>query len=146
MRITKPAEGVTRVLLGRAGTYGLRLAAPDHVPFEVTVDWDGRELTTRDGSVASDGGRSGVTLARGEATVAGRRLPDHHLFLGLRDAWFSAQARAPRGGNAVELLFDGEDAFRAIDVSLRGAQRSVLVSTWWWDSTARPSRTAGSST
>lgn len=134
VRTTAPSSGVTRVLLGGAGSYRVRLTAADHVPFEVTVDWDGHELRTRDASVAPDGGRSGVTLARGDARLGGRALPDHHLFLGLRHAWFSAQARAPRGGNDVELLFDGEDAFRAIDARLRGAQSSVLVSTWWWDS------------
>lgn len=127
-------SGTARVLLGPVGSYVVDLAAPDHTPLRLTLDWDGAKVTTRDATLAPDGGRAGVTVARGETSLSGRAVPAHRVFLGLRHAWFSAQARAPRPGNAVELLMNGEAAWRSVATRLREAKRSVLVSTWWWDS------------
>ncbi len=128
------APATRRLLLGRAATYAVRLEAPDHVALTLAIVWDGHTLSTRDASLGPDGGRAGVSLASGRTTLGTRSLPAHDLVLGLRHAWFSAQARPPRQGNAVELLMDGEDAWRSVEARLRAATRSVLVSAWWWDS------------
>lgn len=133
-RTTREGDETLRLFLGAPATYAVHLEAKDHVPLDLTLDWDGTTVTTRDASLAPDGGRAGVTLAHSTKRIATRTLPAHDLYLGLRHAWFSAQARPARRGNAVELLMDGEEAWRAIDARLRGAREQVLVSTWWWDS------------
>lgn len=125
-----------RAFLGTApGIYSLDVSAPDHVPLTLTVAFDGANIEVRDASTGPDGGRAGVSVARGRKALRTRTVPGYDLFVGLRHEWFSAQGRPARSGNAVKLLMNGEEAWRNVHDRLLEAHSSVLASTWWWDST-----------
>ena len=123
------------VPLSQAGDVRVRLSAPDHEPVEVTVLYDG--TTRQDGAMLQSnslGPRAGVSMSHEPLDYGGRVLPTHSLYLGLRHLWFSSQGRPARRGNQVDLLTDGEQAWKSVYVDLEHASQSVLLATWWWES------------
>jgi phosphatidylserine/phosphatidylglycerophosphate/cardiolipin synthase-like enzyme len=112
----------------------VRLSADQFLPLEVALSFDGtsgdRGLTV--GAFDASTGH-GVAMAHRTGAQKGG-VPKHVLFLGLRHKWFSAQGRPPRAGNKVELFHAGEPAWQSVRKALDAAKKSVLVSTWWWES------------
>lgn len=126
---------IRRVDLRTHGRLAVTLAAPQHRTLRVDLDFDGTRrpegLTVRPGPEA---GGQGLSLTRGSRVISGQAVPVHTAVLGLRHQWFSAQGRPARRGNRVDLLMDGEEAWRAVHADLRTARETVNVTTWWWES------------
>jgi phosphatidylserine/phosphatidylglycerophosphate/cardiolipin synthase-like enzyme len=125
---------VRRVALAARGRLTVTLSAPQHRTLTATVDFDGS--SREDGLTASlmTPSRQGLSLTRSTEVIAGQTVPVHALLLGLRHEWFSAQGRPARRGNRIDLLMDGEEAWRTVHADLRTARETVNVSTWWWES------------
>ncbi|MBZ0236009.1 MAG: hypothetical protein K8M05_27015 [Deltaproteobacteria bacterium] len=128
-----------------AGAYAITLAAPDHEPLTVTLDFDGSgEL---DG--ARVGAAPGATVSVSHEMRAhdgGDAVPVHSVYLGLRHQWFSAEGRPARRGNRVRLLMDGEEGWGAVDQALASASDSILLASWWFESDFELTRTEGNLT
>jgi phosphatidylserine/phosphatidylglycerophosphate/cardiolipin synthase-like enzyme len=127
-----PDGAVLRVPLRAAERLVIALGAEDHHDLKVELQFDGsRDERGLSVKRDDDDALAGVTLAhdRGED---GR--PVHKLYLGLRHRWFSAEGRPARRGNRVDLLMDGEEAWKSVHADLTSARDEVLVSTWWWQS------------
>jgi phosphatidylserine/phosphatidylglycerophosphate/cardiolipin synthase-like enzyme len=118
-----------------AASYDLTLSARDHHSLTLGLDFVGtvgfEAVKLRSGPEAQGHGR---VLGHEWLTEGGRRIAVHHLFLGLRHRWFSAQGRPARRGNSVRLLMDGEEAWSTVQGELGAARESVLIATWWWQS------------
>jgi phosphatidylserine/phosphatidylglycerophosphate/cardiolipin synthase-like enzyme len=117
-----------------ARTYRVALVAPEHEPIAIDVFFDGTGGETSvlvDGAIASDA----ISVTHDRATVEGREVWIHRVYLGLRHRWFSASGRPARHHNAVDLLVAGEEAWASVHADLERANDSILLSTWWWDST-----------
>jgi phosphatidylserine/phosphatidylglycerophosphate/cardiolipin synthase-like enzyme len=56
------------------------------------------------------------------------------LDLGLAHHWFASAGSPARHGNRLELLMNGEDAWKRLHGDLQAAQSLVTGSTWWWTS------------
>jgi PLD-like domain/Phospholipase D Active site motif len=126
-------KSATTVFIRRAGTYAIHLEAPKHEPLDVTVAYDG--------GAADDSAQLDASASRGaysfghvQRDIAGKRLNAHVVYLGLRHKWFSAEGRPARGGNDVQLLMDGEEAWATVKKDLVRATKTVNISTWWWES------------
>ncbi|MFK7988422.1 MAG: phospholipase D-like domain-containing protein [Sandaracinaceae bacterium] len=131
------------VLLESAGTFEVSLSAPDHAPIALTAEYaGGSEL---DGLTISGGGAGqGISLSHDVRTIDGVTLPVHTLYLGLPHLWFSTASRPPRGGNRIEMLYTGEEAWGRDAEENDDATDSGHVGTWWWGSDfelVRPSGT-----
>jgi len=126
---------VLTVPLKAAGSYTIRLSAPEHRSLEVAVAFDGTgTLTGATLTLAAGSSDQGVSFSHDTRTFSGKTLPVHSLYLGLRHLWFSAQGRPARRGNDIQLLMDGEEAWAEAYEDLVAASQDVLVSTWWWES------------
>lgn len=126
---------VARAALHEPGSYVVELAAPDHEPLTVVLDYDG----SRDeaGLVAhheTGEGRAGLAVGHRTALADGDAIAVHVVFLGLRHRWFSASGRPARRGNAVELLLDGEETWSRVRGDLAAAADTIHIATWWWES------------
>jgi phosphatidylserine/phosphatidylglycerophosphate/cardiolipin synthase-like enzyme len=130
-----------------AGAYAITLAAPDHDPLTVTLDFDG----TGD----LDGAALGTTPPASAVSFShemrnagddGAAVPVHSLYLGLRHQWFSAEARPARRGNHVRFMMDGEEAWGAVSDQLATTRDSILLASWWFESDFELSRTEGNLT
>jgi len=123
------------VPLRDAATYELSVTVPDHRPLTVTLAYDGsaggNAVVLRPGTGSTG---HGLSLSHATTTVAGRELPVHRVYTGLRHNWFSAQGRPARRGNRVSLLMDGEEAWTAVHRELQTARDTVHMATWWWES------------
>jgi len=122
-----------------AGTVTIALSANDHRPLELALAYDGSSAES--GLALSGTAPSESAAALGHRTEGG--VAQHELHLGLAHDWFSSQARPPRRGNAIELYTSGETAWQAVREDLDAAQKSVLISTWWWQSDFELTRTNG---
>jgi phosphatidylserine/phosphatidylglycerophosphate/cardiolipin synthase-like enzyme len=120
---------VVAIPLTEAASFGVELSSEAHeaAAIEVAFDGSGVEVTG-----ASSG--TGLSVSHEERTIAGRTIPVHTVYLGLRHLWFSAEGRPPRRGNDIELMTSGEEAWGRVAGDLRGATDSVHMSTWWWES------------
>lgn len=126
---------VVTVPLTTAGTFTVRLEAPEHRMLEVAVSYDGSNETTGASLFKGTGSEGqGLSFSRETRTIEGKVLPVYSVYMGLRHLWFSAQGRPARRGNDIELLMDGEDAWGSVYEDLMGSTQSILVSTWWWES------------
>ncbi len=128
-------ESVARIALDEAASYRIELAAQDHHPITVTVDYDGSG--SLDG-VALHDSVDGEAISLSHEMRAIRpdesAVPVHTLYLGLRHKWFSAIGAPARRGNKIELLMDGEQAWSSVYDQLERATQSIDLSTWWWES------------
>jgi hypothetical protein len=104
------------------GSYIVSLKAPQHEDLELKLSWDGG--TDADalkvGKPANDV-RHGVASSHDQRTINGAPKPVFTAYVGLRHAWFSAQGRPARRGNAIELLMDGEETWKRVHGDLRQA-------------------------
>ncbi len=119
------------------GSYHVTLTAPEHVTLELDLRYDG---TTNPDALATTlpaGPRPGLSMSRSLRAVraGGPLVPVYTLFLGLRHKWFSAEARPARRGNQIKLLMDGEEAWKSVYGDLTRAKDSIMVTSWWWEST-----------
>jgi phosphatidylserine/phosphatidylglycerophosphate/cardiolipin synthase-like enzyme len=125
---------IRRIDLRTQGRYTVTLAAPQHRTLTATLDFDG---TRRDNGLTArlaEPSPQGLSQTRGSRVIAGQAVPVHTVVLGLRHEWFSAQGRPARRGNRIDLLMDGEEAWRTVNADLQTARETVNVSTWWWES------------
>lgn len=126
---------VRRIDLRTHGRYVVTLSAPQHRTLRAELDFDGtRSADGLSARLASGVTGQGLSLTRGTRTISGQAVPVHTVALGLRHLWFSAQGRPARRGNRVDLLMDGEEAWRSVHADLQTARASVHASTWWWES------------
>lgn len=119
-----------------AGTYEVRVSLAAHDDLDFAITYDGS--TDLDATTVRRGAGSelaGLSVAHDVRTTAGRSLPVHAYFTGLRHRWFSAQGRPARRGNHVELFTSGEAAWAQVADDLLMATDRVHAATWWWDST-----------
>ncbi len=123
------AESTTTVFLRHPGTYALHLEAPQHQALDLSFRYEGGDAT-----IDAKDAQGGYSLSRDKRAVAGRELPAHILYLGLRHKWFSSEGRPARRGNALRFMMDGEEAWGTVRGDLLKAKKEVLVSTWWWQS------------
>jgi phosphatidylserine/phosphatidylglycerophosphate/cardiolipin synthase-like enzyme len=90
----------------------------------------------------------GDTLERATIAHHRRRLDRHGLLgamaTGTPGLWAATATAAPREGNALEVLIDGEEAFPAMVEAIRGARRHVHICSWHLEPTFEPSRPGGS--
>jgi phosphatidylserine/phosphatidylglycerophosphate/cardiolipin synthase-like enzyme len=116
--------------------FALHLEAEGFRPLDVTITFDGTaDLHALVATAPNAASGAGIAVAHAEGAQ-----PRHAVFLGLRHKWFSAQARPPRAGNAVELYRSGEDAWQSARTALDASKKSVLASTWWFESDAELTR------
>ncbi|MCB9620268.1 MAG: hypothetical protein H6724_12580 [Sandaracinus sp.] len=142
LRVTRdgtavPTSGwpVIGVPLEDAGSYAIALEAPGHWPLEVVATFDGStDADAVSVTVGASGAGQGISVARGERTIAGENVPAHVVVLGLRHQFFSAQGRPARRGNQLELFTNGQDAWGSVHDDILAATESVHMSTWWWES------------
>lgn len=127
------ASTSTTIYLRGAGTYAIHLEAPKFDALDLSVRFDGGTADTSASLEAKDA-PGGYSLAHVRRTVGGRELSAHVLYMGLRHKWFSAEGRAPRAGNKVSLMMDGQEAWSTVRSDLVRAKKEVLLSTWWWES------------
>ncbi|MCK6531963.1 MAG: phospholipase D-like domain-containing protein [Polyangiaceae bacterium] len=126
---------VVRVPLVKAGTLEVELSAPEHESLSAKIIYDGSDQKGSAQLAAnSEAGRQGLALGHEIKNVDGLTLPVHSLFLGLRHKWFSAGGRPARRGNDISFLMDGEQAWASVAQGLKGAKKSVVIATWWWQS------------
>lgn len=126
---------IRRVDLQASGRFSVTLNAPQHRALWAEVDFDGTRATGGlTAHLTADPTAQGLSLSHGSRVVLGEAIPVHTVVLGLRHGWFSAQGRPARRGNRIDLLMDGEEAWRAVHADLRTARETVNVSTWWWES------------
>lgn len=124
-----------RVPLVKAGGVKIVLSAPEHRSVEVSVIYDGSNgLTSAALSKAPSSDGSGVSFAHELRDEGGSTIPVHSVYLGLRHLWFSAEGRPARRGNQIDFLMDGEEAWSHVAQDLKGAKKSVVIATWWWQS------------
>ncbi|MCB9545099.1 MAG: hypothetical protein H6706_04315 [Myxococcales bacterium] len=112
-------------------TYALTVGAPDHLGRMLSVGWPAA------GAVEVDD----PLVAVGHDTVEG--CPRDRVVVALEHAWFASTARPWRSGNRVELYTEPAALWAATSAAIRGAQRSVFWSTWWWTSRTDLLRTPG---
>ncbi len=117
-----------------AARYTVGLTALHHDPLTVDLVFDGGDGA---GSVHTEGGdpMAGVAIAHDVAEVDGREVWVHRVYLGLRHRWFSASGPPARHENDVELLVGGQEAWGRVSEDLSVASDTILLSTWWWEST-----------
>jgi phosphatidylserine/phosphatidylglycerophosphate/cardiolipin synthase-like enzyme len=121
--------------LAQSGTYHVKLEAADHVTLEADLTFDGSDADKAVALVANAANaKQGLSLSHDRRAVSGKDAWVHTLYAGLRHKWFSAQGRPARRGNTLALLMDGEEAWSRVRQDLTAASKSVLVSTWWWES------------
>jgi phosphatidylserine/phosphatidylglycerophosphate/cardiolipin synthase-like enzyme len=127
---------VARVGLDQAGSLRVELDALDHRQLAVTVDFDGTASLDALSLGELDAAGAGVSLSHELRTLRPDQppVPVHTLYLGLRHKWFSAVGAPARRGNRLELLMDGEEAWRSVHAELARAGESIALSTWWWES------------
>ncbi len=119
-----------------AATYEVRVSLDAHEDLDFAITYDGStdlDATTVRRGAGTD--LAGLSVAHDVRTAAGRALPVHAFFTGLRHRWFSAQGRPARRGNHVRLMTSGEEAWGAVAEDLLMATDRVHAATWWWDST-----------
>lgn len=99
---------------------------PDHgfAPMATTVS------VTDEGIEATAPGntRAAVTLQVTDGD------PDYIVHLGVPHRWFASHAAPARFGNEVQLLFNGEEAWRHAQARIRAADDWVHIAIWWWES------------
>ena len=119
-----------------AATYEVRVSLEGHEDLDFAITYDGStdlDATTVRRGAGTD--LAGLSVAHDVRVAAGRTLPVHAFFTGLRHRWFSAQGRPARRGNHVRLMTSGEEAWGAVAEDLLMATDRVHAATWWWDST-----------
>ncbi len=122
---------VAQISLDQAATYDVTLDAWNHQPLTAEVAFDGSGYATGLTAGLTSGAGQGLTV---QHDGSGDTMT-HRVYLGLRHKWFSTQGRPARRGNAIELYTAGEAAYQSVHDQLGTASKSVLASTWWWDST-----------
>jgi phosphatidylserine/phosphatidylglycerophosphate/cardiolipin synthase-like enzyme len=126
---------VASVALTEAATFDVSLDADAHEPLAARVAFDGTgSLAAVTVTTGFDAIGAGVSMSHDMRDVAGRPLPVHTLYLGLRHRWFSAEGRPARRGNHVELLTSGEEAWGRVAADLATATDRIHAATWWWES------------
>ncbi len=124
-------DGVLRIpLTDVARKLDLLVTAPEHGVLEAQVGFDGTSSPA--GAILTRNTEGHGAAMSHELDDDGR--PVHRLYLGLRHKWFSAEGRPARRGNQLDLLMDGEEAWKSVHADLTQAKKEVLVSTWWWES------------
>ncbi|MBL8603024.1 MAG: hypothetical protein JNK72_13960 [Myxococcales bacterium] len=115
--------------------FELSVEASDHRPVRLALSYDGSARSVGVSLRPGDQSRgAGLSLAHASTTVGGREVPLHKVFVGLRHLWFAANGRPARRGNTLDLLMDGEEAWRSVHRELGAARQSVHMATWWWES------------
>ena len=133
--LTMGGSPVVIVPLTEAASIKVHLALSEHRELEVVVDYDGSDALSGASVLAGvDATGQGVVMSHDQRTVEAKSMPVHSLYLGLRHLWFSAQGRPARRGNDLTFLMDGEEAWGSVYDDLQTSTKSVLVSTWWWES------------
>ena len=132
--VAQATKGVPNVFVNKAGSYALHLEAPNHLPLDLTLDYDGSSELSGATIHADEAKGNGVALGHVKKVVSGKNLTSHVLYLGLRHKWFSAEGRPARRGNAIKFMQDGEEAWSNVRADLVNATNNVMASTWWWES------------
>jgi phosphatidylserine/phosphatidylglycerophosphate/cardiolipin synthase-like enzyme len=128
------STGDATVFLRAAGAYAVHVEAPNHVPLDLTVTYDGSDGAKGAAVQADQAKGHGVAFGHTSRDFSGRRLTTHALYVGLRHKWFSAEGRPARRGNALKLMMDGEEAWSTVRGDLVTAKKDVMAATWWWES------------
>ena len=127
------AEQTTNLYVQRAGKYEIHLEAPFHEPIDLAVDYDGSSAPSG-ANVPEVPKGQGIAFGHTMRNTGARSLQTHALYIGLRHKFFSAEGRPARRGNDVKMMMDGEEAWGTIHGDLKRATKSVMLSTWWWES------------
>ncbi len=111
------------------------LDAGDYLGATVHLVWGGGDLPgDLDLTAASGEGDPRAVHAFELRSEDDRECPVARVFLGLDHRWFAATGPPARGGNEVELLLDGEDAWAAVYDDVWDASDRIHHSTWYWTS------------
>lgn len=124
-----------RAPLEGAGTYAIKVTSGEFRDFEITLSYDGGTSLT--GMTLAGGPEPRAAFAasherrdvpnRGERTI-------HTIYTGLSHKWFASSGSPARRGNKIDLLMDGEQAWSRAYDDLKKAQKTIHISTWWWES------------
>ncbi len=101
-------------------------------PSNVAATWSGEGDGGALSVSATDSAAVAVSLDVLNVGEKGCRV--YTVFVGLDHPWYAAGGRAPRAGNKVALLMDGEEYWAAVhaDLTAPGPAKRVHQSTWWW--------------
>ncbi len=122
-----------RTLLVEDETMTWTVGVDGFVTTDVTAVWDGGEGAGALTASATDGAAVAVSLD--VLNVEGRGCRVYTLFVGVDHPWYASSGRAPRAGNDVRLLMDGEEYWAAVYEDLanpKGDAIRVHQTTWWW--------------
>lgn len=97
-------------------------SAPVHHGGEVRLVWSGAELSVL------------ATPSQDFAWISGREGNNRKVVLGLAHRWFAATGRPARRGNRVELLMNGEEAWRRVHGDMMASTALITGASWWWTS------------
>ena len=133
-KIASATKGSPSIFIKKAGKYAIHLEAPNHLPLDMSFDFDGSPSANAATFDAAEAKGHGLAIAHGKKDAAGKSVTAHQIYIGLRHKWFSAEGRPARRGNALTFLMDGEEAWGTVHGDLAKAQDNVMASTWWWES------------
>lgn len=102
----------------------VRIEAPDHIASDVTVTRSGAGVT-----VTATGGALWAEASAAEDSC------ERVVFVGLDHVIYASGAPAPKAGNDIALLMDGQSYWQRVydDLVARPTER-VHQTTWWWQS------------
>lgn len=111
---------IVTVSLCRATTLTIAASAPNHHGANLTLTWNGAEAA--------------VTTApsRDFAWVLHHEDGSPTLVIGLAHRWFAPTGPPARHGNRLELLMNGEEAWRRVHGDLMAASSLITGASWWW--------------
>ncbi|WP_146645357.1 phospholipase D-like domain-containing protein [Labilithrix luteola] len=127
-------KSAVQVAFTNEGTYRVQLATPDHDAADLSFQFDGKNVTLANDDKMPAYARPALSISHDRRVIAGKSLPVHNAYVGLRHQWFSSTGRPARRDNDIELLMDGEQAWSTVSKDLRSAKKDIRVSTWWWES------------
>lgn len=110
------------VSLCRATSLAITATAPNHHGASLTLTWNGAEAA--------------VTTApsRDFAWTLHHEDGSPTLVIGLAHHWFAPTGPPARRGNRLELLMNGEEAWRRVHGDLMAASSLITGASWWWTS------------
>ncbi|MFT5433273.1 MAG: hypothetical protein ACI9OJ_003978, partial [Myxococcota bacterium] len=123
------------------------VAGSDLLGSTVTVRWNGGGDVDSVSASATDGARIAVSLRAADIDGTSCRL--YSVFLGLDHAYYAASGPAPKAGNDVEFLMDGEEQWARFQQDLQDPDRTAVrvhQTTWWWESDHELIRDDGATT
>lgn len=135
-------DKVSRIALNTAGTYRIELTAPDHEPIVLDFEFDGSDSVGGFARNTESAIAGGFALSREKRDVLDHgNKTVHTVYLGLNHKWFAPSGRPARVGNEIELLQDGENAFKRLATDMKAAEASIMTATWWFEGSFELERT-----